>query len=39
MMHFDQENGIVGAVIDRYDRKELAGSMAALLDAEALARP
>ena len=35
---FDQENGIVGAVIDRYDRKELAGSMAALLDAEVSAR-
>lgn len=36
---FDQETGIVGEAIDRYDRKELAGSMAALLDAEALARP
>ncbi|HPF91315.1 MAG TPA: glycosyltransferase [Flavobacteriales bacterium] len=36
---FDLETGIVGEAIDRYDRKELAGSMAALLDAEALARP
>ena len=36
---FDQETGIVGEAIDRYDRKELAGSMAALLDAEASARP
>lgn len=36
---FDLETGIVGEAIDRYDRKELAGSMAALLDAEASARP